>query len=155
MTIRNIVKRFWSKVDIRGPEECWPWTACKCHGYGYIYYMDGKYRRSHRVVYKLIIGPIPDGMCVLHHCDNRACVNPAHLFLGTKADNSADMVRKGRSHNRNGELNGRSKLTENQVISIRQEYEQGNISHRNLANMYGVEKAAIGKIIRRENWRYL
>ena len=90
----TIQERFWSKVDRSG--ECWLWTAAKVQGYGSF---DG--RRAHRVAWELAYGPIPKGVgyhgtCVLHRCDTPACVNPAHLRLGTQADNMADRDAKGR-----------------------------------------------------------
>lgn len=97
---RPVADRFWPKVQ-RG-EGCWLWTgACDTYGYGLIRWRQrDRWDKAHRVSWIIASGPIPNGLCVLHKCDNPPCVNPAHLFLGTQADNMHDMKIKGRASNR-------------------------------------------------------
>jgi hypothetical protein len=88
--------RFFSKFTQRSPTECWPWTATiDRDGYGRMK-VGGKSQRAHRLAYALRIGPVPDGLSVLHRCDNPCCVNPDHLWVGTSSDNMRDMATKGR-----------------------------------------------------------
>ena len=114
----SIAERFWSKV--RKTEGCWEWAAGRItdprgkSGYGnfYIGAKDGKKIEAvaHRVAWELTNGAIPEGLKVLHECDNPGCVRPDHLFLGTQKDNIADMISKGRRADFSGIRNGRSKL---------------------------------------------
>ena len=92
--------RFWKKVNKKAGNSCWEWTACKAGGYGQIY-VRGKLVYAHRLSWVWANGKIPKGLFVLHKCDNRVCVNPDHLFLGTNKDNMQDCVRKGRFSNNN------------------------------------------------------
>jgi len=152
-----IAERFWPKVQRGGSTECWLWTVYRSRqGYG-IFGLPGReggHALAHRVAWELVNGPIPDGFHVLHHCDNPPCVNPAHLFLGTDADNSHDKVVKGRASHLRGEDSGMAKLTEQDVREIRRLSALG-YEQRPLGRMFGVCKSAIGYIVRRETWKHV
>ena len=94
---QNTEETFWKKVDIKGPNDCWEKQGWKdCDGYRFYCYQ-GREWRAHRLAYTFAKGPIPEGLVVMHSCDNTACCNPAHLSVGTQADNVHDMISKGRS----------------------------------------------------------
>lgn len=151
------IKRFKLKFCTKGPDECWEWQASlDGSGYGQTH-CDYPIRhvKAHRVAYFLENGQIPDHLCVCHRCDNRKCVNPSHLFLGSYAENSADMVAKNRSFRPRGELQGSSKLKAHQILEIREIYSKGGISQRNLGIKYGVSQGTIYDITKRLKWKHV
>jgi hypothetical protein len=96
---------------MNGPDNCWEWIGWKAGGYG-MFYLAPLTVLAHRVAWVINFGKIPEGICVCHHCDNPACVNPSHLFLGTVLDNNMDKIKKGRANMPSGENNGAAKHPE-------------------------------------------
>lgn len=151
--------RFWSKVT--KTRKCWLWTGSRSATFGYgvisIKMQNGEPRplAAHRVSWALTYGVDPFNSCVLHRCDTPSCVNPKHLFLGTRADNNADRDRKGRtSHSshgkgRPGELNGRAKLSARDVIEIR----HSSLLLREIVNKFGISKTQACRVRRGEGWK--
>lgn len=156
------IPNFWSKVNKNGSVpshmphlgRCWEWTAGICMGYG-AFFMNGCNSGAHRISWKITNGEIPDGLFVLHKCDNRLCVNPSHLFLGTQQDNIDDMILKERIISPLGEDNGQHKLNDRQVIEIRQAYENGDFNTNKMAYKYGVSGTLIRLIVRRKIWKHV
>ena len=149
------MERFWSKVDIKGPDDCWLWLGSKLkQGYGRFRIKDHLVL-AHRVAFELSCIKIPARMCVLHKCDTPSCVNPNHLFLGTQADNVHDCIQKGRFTRAVGEKYKRSSLTEEDILKIRSLREEITISCRELAELYSVSKTAIEKIVTRQSWKHI
>jgi hypothetical protein len=150
--------RFWDKVQIGNPNECWPWLACKNNwGYG-VFVIDKKQYGAHRFSWMLANEQdIPTGMQVCHSCDNPACVNPAHLWLGTHSDNVADKVLKGRTTKGRpttfGENHGRAKLDNQDVREIRELLSTGELSKRAIAAKYGVSDTIVRKIANGTLWK--
>lgn len=150
-------ERFWSKVDRRGPDECWPWKASVNvrNRYGQFAVSRPKKTmlRAHRVAYELAKGPIPEGLLVRHTCDNRPCCNPAHLIVGTDLDNVRDMDSRGRRvvvlpPPHHGEDNPQSKLTNAQRAEI-VELRMAGESAESLALRFGVNRRTVNRTIRR------
>lgn len=147
--VATLETRFWSKVDKRGPADCWLWTGGQAK-YGIIW-VDGvtRYRGAHRISYQMANGDIPDGMLVCHKCDNPLCVNPEHLFLGTPGDNVRDMISKKRNVTTPGEKNAMAKLNWSRVREIRAK--GGN--HLALSKEYGVSRRTISDVLANRKWR--
>ena len=145
-------ERFWSKVDKKGDNECWNWKSCNDGRYG-IFRNNNKNNGSHRLAYELHNKiDIPKGLVIRHKCDNRLCCNPNHLELGTYKDNSNDMIERNRSAF--GERNPKSKLTEQQVIEIKQKllnWKWGMDSQ--IAREYKVAKETIYDIRNQKTWK--
>lgn len=156
-TILPPEERFWPKVDKRGPNECWPWLASNDqHGYGAFW--TGEYlTKAHRFSYSLANGSIPDGIDILHRCDNPSCCNPDHLFAGTAKDNVDDMISKGREskppRNRvDGERNGHAQYTDAQVRQFRKEFAERKTSIAAFAEFKGVTYQIMRNLLRRHTY---
>lgn len=156
------IERFNAKINKNGnvpahcPElgPCWEWTAYKLKTrYGYFSYKHAKAKYAHRVAYEMTFGEIPEGLLVLHKCDNPSCVRPSHLFVGTIQDNIADKILKNR--HRSGEGVPNHKLTEMDVLIIRQRYAEGGITHQQLADEFKVSESTIGMLLLNKTWKSL
>lgn len=158
------IEHFWEKVDIRSKKECWLWKAATFtdktgQNRGHFRY-HGKTVRAHRLAYILTFGPIEDSTLeVCHNCptgDNPLCVNPYHMFLGTHTENMRDMVKKGRANPRDssGENNNWAKITEKDVLDIRQMRRNG-MTYELLAKMYNFHPTGISAICRYKTWKRL
>lgn len=138
------------RIHSRRDGDCLVWTRyCHTGGYGYMR-IKGRACFVHRLAWELMNGPIPKGLWVLHKCDNPPCFNVNHLFLGSHIDNERDKINKNRQAI--GSRHGRSKLTEEDVISIRNNYANNTVSQYLLAKKYGVCQAQISNIIRKKKW---
>lgn len=142
---QNTIKRFWRKVA--KSDACWRWLGKPMSvGYGYFSTTSNGERKdgyAHRTSWEIHYGAIPDGLCVLHRCDNRMCVNPAHLFLGTRAENQQDAANKGRMPH--GPAHWNTKLSEADVSTIIDRIAAGE-THATIASTYGVSRQAITNI---------
>jgi hypothetical protein len=148
------VERFWAKVE--KTDGCWLWRGARTPaGYGELR-VDGRPQYSHRLSWEMHNGAIPAGMFVCHKCDVRLCVNPTHLFLGTHAENMADMFAKGRQPKVNvrGKRNPCARLTQEDADLIRLTAETLPVSKSAIARAYGVTVQNICRILKGETWNY-
>ncbi len=146
--------RFWDNVDIRKPDECWQWRMHKIYtGYGY-FTLKNRPIRTNRISWIFSYGDIPDGLFVLHHCDNPSCCNPNHLFLGTQMDNMHDMISKGHKVVKTGSSNFHAKLSEDDILNIRTMYSNG-IYQKDIAKQFGICQQSVSLIVNRINWKHI
>ncbi len=148
-----IRQRFDTKYIGEPNSGCWLWTA-GVDGAGYGCISEDITRRilsAHRVSWELHKGLIPDGQRVLHRCDNPPCVNPDHLFLGTQKENVQDCKTKGRLNRARGEKQGLAKLTENQIIAIRQSIKNLGLT----ALEYGISRSTVSAIRNKKTWKHV
>ncbi len=150
MKRRPLRERFAEKWQLDAATGCHVWIAATdTFGYGRIAIGDRRQGLTHRVSWELSRGQIPDGLCVLHRCDNPPCVNPEHLFLGTHTDNARDRSNKGRSMHGSGHVD--AKLSEADVVEIL----RSALRNCDLAEHYGVSRPQISRIRHRVDWRHV
>ncbi|MCA9857107.1 MAG: HNH endonuclease [Dehalococcoidia bacterium] len=151
----TLEERFWKYVDKRGPDECWPWVgATQSRGYGVIRRggRNSRLERAHRVSYEIAVGPIPDGLSILHSCDNPACVNERHLRAGTHAENMRDASDRQRFPSTKAILDRKawseahSTVSQDTVDRIRELGQQG-LLHREIAALVGRPRRYVSRII--------
>jgi hypothetical protein len=155
---RSIEEKFWPNVT--QTTDCWEWTSTlNDNGYGVVFHQfDGsakqKQYRAHRISFLLHHGYMPDGI-LMHTCDNRRCVNPQHVVVGTLAENVADMCQKGRNRWRAliGEQHGNAILTWDIVNDIRAQYARGGITQTELARQYDIGQTTVAGIVLYKSWK--
>jgi len=161
--VKNLADRFWSKVDVKRQEECWPYMGQRLpKGYG-LFYANGRKGLAHRFVVEMEHGPIPAGLLVCHHCDNPTCCNPNHLYIGSQTQNLADMHERGRAPTpayrsavglecaARGTEHWNAKLDADKVRAIRVAIG----SQSAIAKKFGVSRRTVGLVIQRKLWRHV
>ena len=153
-TIGRLLGRLDESTD---PQRCWQWLGAKRNGYGKLIVQSNRQRShlaAHRLAWELFNGPVPPGFDVLHTCDNPACCNPAHLFVGDHSANMRDRETKGRHNAPFGSRHGRAKLTEDDVREIRRLVANGTPQNA-LAARYGVTPQSVYALVHRKTWRHV
>lgn len=151
VTARMSEEQFWSRASRVG--ECWIWQgSLTTNGYGRLL-VKGRWLGTHKIAFLLSHGSVPDGLEVCHTCDNRACIRPDHLFLGTHRENMQDMKTKGRSTYGTKHFN--AQLTEDDIRQIRALYVPWKVTCRQLGEMFGTSYKNISRIVRREAWAHV
>lgn len=149
--------RFCFNIMIKADTDCLEWKgSIKQNGYGMFKTLSRKVFHAHRYSYEFFVGEIPEGLCVLHSCDNRKCVNPEHLSVGTKKENTQDMYKKKRNPIivQKGIRNSNAKLNEEDVLKIRKLYSDG-LNCTQLSKIYDITIGAIDRIVRYKSWSHL
>lgn len=143
--------RFWSQVRIAGPDDCWPWMSAIVRRYGHFAARE-KSVKAHRYAYQITKGTIPKGQIVRHTCDNPPCCNPAHLIVGTHADNAKDRDSRGRGADRKGDKHPYRKIDSERLILIRRRLDRGEKLH-SVAQEFGISVTQTSRIKNRKTWR--
>ena len=151
-------QRFWEKVDKKVKDECWEWKAGLVRGYGSFW--NNRNEKAPRFSWELHNEKIPrgigyHGVCVLHKCDNRKCVNPKHLYLGTAKDNMKDKLERNRANMPKGEKHHNSKITEQVVKIIRELYKRPDLTQRDLAKDFNLGQTTISNIVNKKRWKHI
>jgi hypothetical protein len=152
----NPTEALLARITPGSPDECWPWQAgTNRNGYG-VFTHQHEYYYAHRVSYEFYHGPIPEGLGVLHSCDNPICCNPYHLRAGTPKDNASDMVSRGRDRHVSfrGEDHANAKLTIEQVRTIRRLADEG-MNQTQIGKMFGVSQSSVMAIRTRRTWKHV
>jgi hypothetical protein len=147
------IKRFWEKVDIKGPDECWEWMASRVRGKYGRFRWNGKTRRANRFAFFVTNGYWPE--VGRHDCDNPGCCNPSHILNGTTLENNRDIVRRGRNNPPSGANHYCAKLTEQDVRAIRAANPQSRSEKEMIAASFGIGLANFSKIRRRDSWKHV
>jgi hypothetical protein len=148
------IKRLASRIERRGPDDCWPWTGSVSHnGYGRMYAC-GRSHNATRLLWSLVHGDIPQGFLICHHCDNPSCMNLRHLYLGTPADNMRDRTARGRTKGPKGERNHSAKLTEDDVRLMRQMRNKG-ASLTEIMQRFNITACPASMAYRGLTWRHV
>lgn len=152
---KPVVDRFWARVDkTSSPSGCWVWTGChNMKGYG-VFSSFGNFSSGvmcHRISWTLVKGEIENGLCVLHRCDNPSCVNPDHLFLGTKLDNNKDAVDKLR--HQFGQYHYNSKFSHELVLKLREYHKTTGVGYRQLARRFNVSTSTMRDLLSGKTYR--